>query len=251
MNKRLGAAASSDERDPEKLCTYVRRDEAGNEVPCGNFRGRDLVEGDPGFGRCAWHGGRLSGKAKLAREGQEILRFWDPDAKPVEDVGDALLDLAGRLTATQHFLGAELERQMDRYQEAVDHWEEMKNAGEEECVCCGHNPKFSKMPKPPLGSATAHTWQFVIRELSALLTKIQALGLAERQIEFQEQTAMAIVRIMSGAVAKAGIDDVTAEVVRGEVLRGLHALGGPDPRKGRVILPKPGEGMLDPEEDVL
>lgn len=251
MARSDGARASSDERDPEKLCSYVRVGEDGTETPCGNYRGRDLLPGDPNYGRCAWHGGRLNAKTRLAREGEEILRFWDPDVKPVEDVGEALLDLAGRLTATQHFLGAELERQMDRYQIAVDQWEEARDNGEEDCVCCGHNPKYDKMPKPPLGSATAQTWQFVIRELSGLLTKIQALGLAERQIEIQEQTAMALVRIFQGAVAKAGLDDATAEVVRGEVLRGLHALGGPDPRRGRVILPQPGEGMLDPEEDVL
>lgn len=210
-------------------CLVCGRDRCVGEKDdgrCGNFplKGAEV---------CRYHGASAPQVLTAAtrtlhrREAEKVLKFWDPESAPTEDIGVALLRLAGRLENTVEFIGGIVNRKMEAFEPAHEAWLERVSSKMDECVCCGYDPTFDREPKSPTSSSDHSSLSSFSRQLGDLLTKIQALGLAERQIAFQEGQAAALATIISRALEAAKIDEGSAEIVRGEVLRGLAAIEAP------------------------
>lgn len=136
----------------------------------------------PGGTVCAKHGGSAPQVRAKAQERQleqaagELLAkiIWNPDAAPVTDNVGEMRRLAGAMKQAVDVLGARLNGEV--------------------CEHCGRGAD-------PLDGPTGRAWVNVLRELRQLLEGMERLGLAERQVELQQDQAQLVTGAFLGALS--------------------------------------------------
>lgn len=136
----------------------------------------------PGLTVCVMHGGKSPAAQAKAQERQleraagELLAkiIWNPEAAPVTDNVGEMRRLAGAMKQAVDVLGARLNG--------------------ETCEHCGRGAD-------PLDGPTGRAWVNVLRELRQLLEGMERLGLAERQVELQQDQAQLVTSAFLGALS--------------------------------------------------
>jgi hypothetical protein len=136
----------------------------------------------PGGTVCRFHGGaapQVQAKAEereLERAAGELLAkvIWNPDAAPVTDNVGEMRRLAGAMRQAADVLGVRLNGEV--------------------CEHCGRGAE-------PLDGPTGRAWVNVLREFRQLLEGMERLGLAERQVELQQEQAQLVTSAFLGALA--------------------------------------------------
>lgn len=128
----------------------------------------------PGASICTNHGLTEAGRAKAAEvraeeEADKVLaKLWNPDVAPVTDPVSAMAQLAGRLQHVADEIGKALE-------------------------------------EGDLDGPRERAWIRSVRELRQLLDAMARLGIAERQIQLDQQLADVIVGAFRAALGAAGL----------------------------------------------
>jgi len=136
----------------------------------------------PGGKVCVMHGGAAPQVQAAAQERQleaaaaELLAkvIWNPDAVPVTDNVGEMRRLAGAMRQAADVLGVRLNGHV--------------------CEECGRGAE-------PLDGPTGRAWVNVLREFRQLLEGMERLGLAERQVELQQEQAQLVTSAFMGALA--------------------------------------------------
>lgn len=103
--------------------------------------------------------------------------IWNPAAAPVTDNVGEMRRLAGAMKQAADVLGVRLNGEV--------------------CQECGRGAE-------PLDGATGRAWVNVLREFRQLLEGMERLGLAERQVELQQEQAQLVTSAFLGALAVVG-----------------------------------------------
>lgn len=224
--------------DPALRCSFN-----GNGKQCGNAATPESPNK-----RCRFHGG-LTAKIRKARLMAEVSKitgvFWDPETPPIADVGEALLQLAGRLSHTNERLSERLDQQLANFDEHAQRQAQtvtrlkdlldlgLDHGGPDACPECGVSQHAvdralanaeALLKANPLDEGAARMWQFVTKELVNILTKIEALGLVERQIRLQEGQALLMAGIFDRVFAAVALTDDQREAAKIAVLAEVREL---------------------------
>lgn len=168
----------------------------------------------PGGTVCAKHGGSAPQVRAKAQERQleaaagELLAkiIWNPDAAPVTDNVGEMRRLAGAMKQAVDVLGARLNGDV--------------------CEACGRG-------SDPLDGPTGRAWVNVLRELRQLLEGMERLGLAERQVELQQDQAQLVTSAFLGALSVvAGLLPADRDLMVRTFLSGLGR--GPEVLEGAM-----------------
>lgn len=168
----------------------------------------------PGLNVCVMHGGKTpAAQAKahdrqLERAAGELLAkvIWNPDAAPVTDNVGEMRRLAGAMRQAADVLGARL------------------NPGT--CEECGRGAE-------PLDGPTGRAWVNVLREFRQLLEGMERLGLAERQVELQQEQAQLVTSAFMAALSVvAGLLPADRDLMVRTFLAGLGR--GPEVLEGQA-----------------
>lgn len=170
---------------------------------------------------CHAHGGGTSASrgVKLINDIRKKAMFWNPDRPQITDIGEAIIDLASNLQHTYDSLSGQLDEALSSYKDEMRAYR--LNAADGACMCCGARPE---KPEHPLKSAEAHTWQFVVRELSTLLQNIQKLGILERAVALEEAKVSLVVAAIERASLSLGLEEAQLRTFRDTFVTELRAI---------------------------